>query len=358
MKFLYIYPYCNLGGVASVLKQRIIHLYRLNHLVELIFQEDGGGKLEWERLGVSVTIYAKNFISCTLNQISEGDYDIVTVIDTPQLIKPLKEVLKTRLFYEIHTSLEHSLSKINPPDLRLCDIIIVPSRWSERKINSMFSGVAEKIKIVPNIIDQTLFYPKQVSQSNQAKTMLWVGKINDLKNWQDALRILSKLLKFEPNIQLKFITGGTISSKLAKQFLSLVSEYNLLDKVEWIHSWLYEEMVDIYNSVAATGGCLLITSDAESFCMIAYEAMRCMLPVVSANHYAMADIFVDERNGMLFAPGNLDEAVNKANKIINNSSLYKSIQKNGWETAEKLDPEKITQEYLKNVSSLGDFQKI
>lgn len=347
--------YCNQGGVASVLKQRIIHLSKLGHQVELVFNINNGGQQEWEKLNISVDIYENNFADNVIAKIRQGSFDVVTLIDTPALIKPIQVTLNIPIFYEIHTSLEHSLAKINPEDLTFPRLIIVPSNWSKNKLSGMFPGISDRIKVVPNIIDSSLFYYQQNAtffNETGSKIILWVGKINDLKNWQDALRILAKLLETDSKIKLKFVTGGDASVVTSQQFLALVNEYNLINHVDWIHNWLYTDMSHIYSASTNSGGVLLITSKAESFCMVAYEAMRCALPVVAANHYAMADIFVDRENGMLYNPEDTDEATRKIMDLFHNKQVYKSIQKAALETANSLNAELIIENYLYTVTSV------
>src|SRR5918995_4884380 len=103
-RLLLAYLYCNLGGVTSVWKQRMPALHRKGWSVDAIFQRDYGGAGDLRMSGVAeVSIGGNDLIEATAQKIHTTRYDLVTLVDTPDLIVPVRDIFSGKLVYEIHT---------------------------------------------------------------------------------------------------------------------------------------------------------------------------------------------------------------------------------------------------------------
>ena len=145
-RLLYIYLYCNLGGVATVIKQRLKYLNKEEYEVNLLFYKDLGGKQEWEKLGIPINIINENNkIKETLKFIQNNHYDVITIFDTPEVYNPIKNIFTGKLIYEMHSALEITLNKLPVKTVNNLDMVIVPSDYQK-------SLVADECNINKNII--------------------------------------------------------------------------------------------------------------------------------------------------------------------------------------------------------------
>jgi glycosyltransferase involved in cell wall biosynthesis len=60
----------------------------------------------------------------------------------------------------------------------------------------------------------------------------------------------------------------------------------------------------------------VVTSDAESFCLAALEAMACGVPVLATRVGGIPEVVEDGKTGLLYTPGKIPEAVALAKAIL------------------------------------------
>lgn len=365
MKILYIYYYCNLGGVASVIKQRWQHLKSKGYEIELIFYMDSGGKEEWGKLGVPVYILNENrsvnvFDSMILKpledkvieHIKKNKYDIITLFDMPELYKKVKSACNSsKVIYEIHSPIPKVLKRNTPDKTINFEYVFVPSEYQKKICYENYNIKKKIIEVVPNLVDTLLFTYHNDVKKHTKKIIGWVGKLGSYKNWEESLKIFKKLSKKRNDIVFRFFTGGNINTQVQDKFMNLLSKYNLMDKLLWVHNLPYEEMPMFYSMVAKSNGVLLSSSKYESFCMVLHEAMRCNVPVVSSNIGPIPEYITDKENGFLYELGGIGEAVQKINQLLDNHELYNKFIEKSNEMLKRYEPEMLINKYIDLLES-------
>ncbi|RYJ43913.1 glycosyltransferase family 4 protein [Flavobacterium beibuense] len=99
----------------------------------------------------------------------------------------------------------------------------------------------------------------------------------------------------------------------------------------------------------ATDIAVMPSTEAESFGLVALEAMLAKKPVVASNHGGVIEIVVNNETGYLIEPSNEGDFADALLKLINNADLRKEFGEKGYERAmAEFSPEK----YIANISSI------
>lgn len=99
----------------------------------------------------------------------------------------------------------------------------------------------------------------------------------------------------------------------------------------------------------ATDIAVMPSTEAESFGLVALEAMLAKKPVVASNHGGVIEIVVNNETGYLIEPSNEGDFADALLKLINNADLRKKFGEKGYERAmAEFSPEK----YIANISSI------
>ncbi|GAB5388789.1 MAG: hypothetical protein Alpg2KO_17570 [Alphaproteobacteria bacterium] len=313
MKILYSYLYCNLGGVSSVIRERLRADTTGQIEVTCCFSQDAGGSEQMSGLGAEVYL-EKDYIAKTCQLVDENDYDSVHLIDEARRVPDIRKFYKGHLVLEVHTSTPAFLDQVTDEIVEQLDLILVPSNWSRQQLAGRLTddGLANKIEVLPNIA-MTADEDVPPETTTAALTLdgtpyvLWVGKVSGGKNWLDALRIIKDVRQQTP-VRVAMITGGHIDRDQHAQLVSELIALGLDDVVDWRHSVSRASMSAIYQQVATSGGALLCTSLAESFGLVLIESLSHGIPVFSSNTHALPELVKPGVNGDLFPVGNTSEA--------------------------------------------------
>lgn len=89
------------------------------------------------------------------------------------------------------------------------------------------------------------------------------------------------------------------------------------------------------------------STEAESFGLVALEAMLEKKPVIASNHGGVTEIVINNETGFLVTPSNESNFAKALLKLINDDNLRKKFGENGYERAiTKFSPEN----YIDNIS--------
>ncbi|MEP6536330.1 MAG: GT4 family glycosyltransferase PelF [Bryobacteraceae bacterium] len=161
-------------------------------------------------------------------------------------------------------------------------------------------AVAEKIHIIPNGIDPTVFSPSPSSKGargdDSALTVLTMARIYPLKGIDHLLRAARQVVDRLPSVRFR-ILGEVGDASYHRSCLDLVEELNLGANIEWGFTSdaasAYKE-ADIF--------CLPSISEAMPYCVL--EAMFSGCPVVATDVGGVSDMLA--RTGLLTPPRDAD----------------------------------------------------
>ena len=355
MRVLFCYYYANLGGVTSVIKSRLASLFAEGIEVSACFEKDFGGIADLRAHGLSDVQVTPSVERALPNLLRQAAPDVVVVFDMPEVVAPLKDAGVTVVF-EIHTPILKTLMKAAPATLELCDQILVPSEWSRNWVIEALPGAyrPEKIVVAPNIIDRDRFYPPPLGPEEPAgpPTVLWVGKIASDKRWKDAARIAGDVAR-RTGCEVVMVTGGDCSPAMTEEFLTELSANGLREGVAWLHNLPLDAMAGLYKTCARAGGVLLSTSEAESFCLVAHEAMSCGLPIVAACAGALPELFQGRLRDSMFVPGDLCAAVQKMERLLRSRAAWLDASEAGIRRQAMYSPGVLASRYIDSLRVLA-----
>ena len=354
MKLLFIYQYLSIGGVESIIKNRIKYLPK-SVKIDLLFLYKIASIEIFKDLNINKIYIERNFKKIK-NIIIDNKYDYIISIDTPQIHEVLDNINKEQnLILEIHTGYyenrEYIRKKIIPKKTKL---IIVPSESFKRIIQIELNNSNIPIFVLPNCIDKIFFEEHKFKFSKiLSKPILWVGRLDSLKNWSELLKIFKILIESIKNINFELVVvGGYKSNKVdIDNFKYSLEKYELIDKIIWLPYVNYDYMPKLYKMVSHRDGFFISTSKSESFGMTVAESMASKCPIITSNIDAYIELLDEGKGGFIYKLGNIYDALDKINILINNNILKNEKVLYSYNKALKeFDPIKHTENWLNIIT--------
>jgi glycosyltransferase involved in cell wall biosynthesis len=141
------------------------------------------------------------------------------------------------------------------------------------------------------------------SSAGRSFTLGFLGRLTEEKGVDILLRSLAKL---PADTNLIIAGSGPKENELKKQVLEL----NLSDRVSFLGR--VTDKAQFFNQI----GALVVPSFlAESFGLVAVEAMAFGVPVIASRIGALSEIIENEKTGLLFEPGNADDLAKKISDL-------------------------------------------
>ena len=224
----------------------------------------------------------------------------------------------------------------------------LPSRMARKLLNNYSNNIAggdiyPKIKewcnnaeYVEVGLDPNYFKPPKKKPLKENIDFLFVGRLVKVKNLFYLMKGFYKALKENKKIFLHIVGEGRERNRLEK----LAEQLNISDFIKF-HGVLYKEnLLKIYQS----SDVFLVTSEYESFCMVATEALACGLPVIGTKVGFLPNLITPGETGFLVELNNIKELKEKILFFAKNvdkigefgSKARKYIVKNiSWEESAK-----------------------
>lgn len=201
--------------------------------------------------------------------------------------------------------------------------------------------IDRSIEKVYNFIDKREYFPHNMTEyrrelaPNGEKILIHVSNFRPVKRVQDVVRIFHQVRQ-KQSAKLLFVGEGP-DTTAARQ---LVTELGLGDDVRFLGK--QENLAFIYSLADV----LLLTSEKESFGLVALEAMACGLPVVGTTAGGIPEVVTDGETGFLRPIGDIEGMAERVVTLLTDDSLYETFSKNSIDRAyHEFCQEKITTQY-------------
>lgn len=173
-------------------------------------------------------------------------------------------------------------------------------RWWE------WTGSApENTPVIPYGVDQNRFYPipdarKKLGLSENKLIFLYAGRFSPEKGLMDLIKAVSLLDKEirEKNMQLFLLGKGSLLNEMNDFVIK-----NELESVIRIQDWVTKEQLAVWYSAADA---YVLPSYSEGFSRNIPEALSCGTPIIGSKITGTEDHIIENLNGFLFLPGNVD----------------------------------------------------
>ena len=169
--------------------------------------------------------------------------------------------------------------------------------------------------VVPNVVDTGLFTPGSATSTHPVKNFVHISCFEDRsKNISGFLDAILALSQTRSDFKCALIGDGPDMDPLSAYARSL----GIIDTFVTFNGLKTgEEVVAMIQDADFT----VVSSNYETFGTVVIESLACGVPVV-ATKVGVAPSVIDEHNGLLVPPGDLDAMVQALNRMLDQCSMY------------------------------------
>lgn len=159
---------------------------------------------------------------------------------------------------------------------------------------------AEKISIIPNGIDSSLYRSKENLLSSEVATVAIVGRIVPIKDIKTFIRACSLVLKTYKAVRFEIIGSSDEDREYFRDCRQLVEQVGLTDNLLFMGK---QDMSEYYHKIDL----LVLTSISEAQPLVILEAGACGIPIVATD--------VGECRELLYGKAGEDELIGRGGII-------------------------------------------
>ena len=351
------YPPRIVGGIARVVNDLSKRLIKDGHDVYVITYKEGNVPYYENDKGVHVyrvdnyMINANNFIDWTMqlnfNMISkaaeiinkEGKFDVIHAHDwlVAYAAKTLKESFGIPLVSTIHATEAGRNSGIHTPDQKYVNDtewmltyesseVIVNSKFMKNDLQRLFGLPYEKINVVPNGINTTVYnglerdydFRRKYAMDNE-KIILFMGRLVYEKGVQHLISAMPKILSGYHDAKLIIAGKGGMLDQLKAQ----VNAMGLGNKVYFTGYLNAKQVSKMYKCADVS----VFPSTYEPFGIVALEAMLAGVPTVVSDVGGLNEIVEHRVDGMKSYAGNPNSLADSILELLLNPELCDKVTK-------------------------------
>jgi len=212
---------------------------------------------------------------------------------------------------------------VNGKTLRNASNVLVSNKDTEKVIIKEYNVSPEKISIIPNGVDLSLF---NISKQKDPKKIIFTGAMYYHRGLDILLEAIPKIIKKIPDAKFILIGSGSELEKLKET----VSKNNLESSVEF-KGWMKREEIpeNITDASIGIGPLRLTDVTARALPIKVLEYMTVSLPIIAQKGTLPDDVLVNEKNGYF-----IDGIDDLAEKIISLLEKPEKIKEMGLQSSQ------------------------
>lgn len=226
--------------------------------------------------------------------------------------------------------------------LRFTSGVITANSQIGDKIRSLRFN--KPLQVIPYGADLSRFNPSVGKITRFSPFILFVGQISQAKGVNSLLESFLKVKLKQPELNLLLIgrqdKNYTFPSSITKELSNSIHLLGYLPQKEVARYMRTAEIV-------------ILPSLSEGLPKVLCEALACGTPVIGTRIAGIDEIIIDEKNGILVSPNNIDELTTAIEKILASKELSHQYSEHG----QKIIQEKFNLE-LNIKKFIRFFQKI
>lgn len=322
IKLLGVYKWATMGGVERVLLNRAhaIKENNINMQYDVYFNHDSGGKKEFTQY------LRKNNLQDIMNVVEVVDntaYDYILSIDTPEIVELVDP---QKLYLECHTSYAKYRSYLKKLPANIKGILVPSEQFKNEIKEEIPQCFMDRIQVIPNTVHINQKTIVQEEGFFNKTPVLYLGRLDKLKNVEELLKIISYYNKCEDRLFL-VLAGAIIEHEFDLQ--KMLEEYNMIHRTIYLPPLGFDKTSELLSIIKDNKGIFMSASLKESFGLSVAEAMLFGVPVLILNNSAHISL-VNGNDNFLFNHEDVDQTSLKLKNIIENyNSCSQIVQEYG-----------------------------
>ena len=322
------------GGIASVIKS-LYSAYEVGNydydlfLLKTGYYKDKGLFFE---LIIFITPWFKAFYHLVFNNVGLMHIHSSARVSfyRKSFFIILGIVLRKKIIIHLHSSDFYNFfltdNRIIKRVISYCDCVIVLCSDWESKLSAKFPNTY--IKKIENPYESNITIGSFKKFSNEAFKVLSVGFFIESKGIKDIIKLAEHIKANSPG---KIIIQLAGKGELEEFIINSIKEKNLGDIIQVI-GWVSKDKKE---QVFKESNALILPSYKEGMPISILEAMSYGLPIISTNISGIPDIVINEENGFLYNPGNIEGFYQGIDKLVNDNLLCEKMYNNNIERVKK-----------------------
>jgi len=203
--------------------------------------------------------------------------------------------------------------------LRASAAVTAVSSWLAAEAASIAADCADRIRVAPMPVDDTVFTPGDNGQRRHRGEgeLLFVGRLDRQKGLDVALRALAALHGDAAGVPLRVVGSGPEEAALRH----LAADLGVAARIRWESALPLATLADRYRQAAA----LLVPGADEGLGLVAVEAQLCGTPVIAAASGGLLDVVDDHATGRTFSPGEPGALAQVIDEVVTHPSAAASL---------------------------------
>jgi glycosyltransferase involved in cell wall biosynthesis len=264
---------------------------------------------------------------------------------------------KIKHLWHVHEIIVHPnlIAKTFPKLLNsYADIVVCNSNATKKNIVDRIHQLENKTTVIHNGIEPINFEVENSKKEDfgfkkEDIIITLVGRISRLKGHKWLLNTFFNHLKANDKIKVLFVGSPVVGQEYyLEEIEQLIISNNIQDKVTILPFTANLNLIWNITDIA-----VMPSTEAESFGLVALEAMLAKKPVIGSNHGGLTEIIINNETGFLIEP-NDEIAFSKALlQLIENDEMRKTFGEKGHTRAiESFSIEKYVQRFEEVFSQI------
>lgn len=229
------------------------------------------------------------------------------------------------------------------------NLVLVPSDYFRELVQEKYRLLSPIAVFPSGGIDTELFRPcpdvtpESMGVSSGYRYIGYVGRIDYGKGWDDLIEAFARVTRHPLFRHTKLIIVG--NGKEYAALLELIDRHQLTERVILMDMLPHRELVKIFNIIEFL--VFPTRRQGESLGLVGLEAMACGTPVIGSNIGGLKSYIIDQKNGALYTPGNVDELVDCMVELKRYSlDAFQSLKLYARETTRRYDSRLLKREFI------------
>jgi len=218
--------------------------------------------------------------------------------------------------------------------MRRADRVLTISAYSKDRIIKEYPFVRERLQVIQHGLSE-MFRP---SQKEKESYVLYVGAMNEIKNFQKVLEIFMR----EPlrDIPLKMVLPLSDTFRQSPATQKLLADVAYHDNIELIEFVEQKALIGYYQRARI----FLFPSFHESFGFPPLEAMACGTPVIVSNTTALPEVCMDA--ALYVNPHDAEDITKTLLKLYHDKHLQEQMRAKGLQRASQFSWKQTAQKHV------------